>query len=132
MLSRSPNSDTLAKAAKARVAPLPYMHDLGKLTEVFTSGEARIGEPCDRWDTASLELGLLMSDSLCTLLSALSNNAAITLNEEATKQGAVLPILANLDWEPFDVQQVEAVPRDAYDEPLDWVMTPSGPIKMER
>lgn len=32
----------------------------------------------------------------------------------------------------FDVQRLEAVPRDAYDEPLDWVLTPSGPIAIER
>jgi len=32
----------------------------------------------------------------------------------------------------FDEQQVEAVPHDAYDEALDWMLTPSGPIKIER
>ena len=32
----------------------------------------------------------------------------------------------------FDEQRVEAVPHDAYDEALDWVLTPSGPIKIER
>jgi len=32
----------------------------------------------------------------------------------------------------FEAQQVEAVPHDAYDEALDWVLTPSGPIEMER
>ncbi len=32
----------------------------------------------------------------------------------------------------FDVQQVENVPRDGYDEPLDWVLTPSGPKKIGR
>ena len=32
----------------------------------------------------------------------------------------------------FDEQRLEAVPRDAYDEPLDWVLTPSGPIRIER
>jgi 5-formyltetrahydrofolate cyclo-ligase len=29
----------------------------------------------------------------------------------------------------FDEQRVDAVPRADYDEPLDWVLTPSGPIK---
>lgn len=32
----------------------------------------------------------------------------------------------------FDEQRVEAVPHDAYDETLDWVLTPSGPLKIER
>jgi 5-formyltetrahydrofolate cyclo-ligase len=32
----------------------------------------------------------------------------------------------------FDEQRLEAVPRDAYDEALDWVLTPSGAIKTER
>ena len=32
----------------------------------------------------------------------------------------------------FEVQQVEAVPHDVYDEALDWVLTPSGPIEIER
>ncbi len=32
----------------------------------------------------------------------------------------------------FNEQQVEAVPGDAYDEALDWVLTPSGPIPIER
>jgi 5-formyltetrahydrofolate cyclo-ligase len=32
----------------------------------------------------------------------------------------------------FDEQRVEAVPHDAYDEALDWMLTPSGPIKIER
>ncbi len=30
----------------------------------------------------------------------------------------------------FDEQRLEAVPRDAYDEPLDWVLTPTGPIRV--
>ncbi len=30
----------------------------------------------------------------------------------------------------FDEQRLEAVPRGAYDEPLDWVLTPSGPIRV--
>jgi 5-formyltetrahydrofolate cyclo-ligase len=29
----------------------------------------------------------------------------------------------------FDEQRVDAVPRADYDEPLDWVLTPSGPTK---
>jgi 5-formyltetrahydrofolate cyclo-ligase len=29
----------------------------------------------------------------------------------------------------YDQQQVDAVPHLAYDQPLDWVLTPSGPIK---
>lgn len=32
----------------------------------------------------------------------------------------------------FDVQRVETVPHDGYDERLDWVLTPSGPMKIER
>lgn len=32
----------------------------------------------------------------------------------------------------FDIQEVENLPHDGYDEPLDWVLTPSGPRKMER
>lgn len=32
----------------------------------------------------------------------------------------------------FDEQRVEAVPHDAYDEALDWMLTPSGPIEIER
>ena len=31
----------------------------------------------------------------------------------------------------FDEQQVDEVPHDAYDQPLDWVLTPSGPMKIE-
>ncbi len=30
----------------------------------------------------------------------------------------------------FDEQRLEAVPRDAYDQPLDWVLTPSGAIRV--
>jgi 5-formyltetrahydrofolate cyclo-ligase len=30
----------------------------------------------------------------------------------------------------FETQQIEAVPHNAYDEPLDWVLTPSGPVKV--
>lgn len=29
----------------------------------------------------------------------------------------------------YDEQRVDAVPTDTYDEPLDWVLTPSGPIR---
>ncbi len=32
----------------------------------------------------------------------------------------------------FDEQRLEAVPKDAYDEQLDWVLTPSGPVRIER
>lgn len=32
----------------------------------------------------------------------------------------------------FDEQRLEAVPHDKYDEQLDWVLTPSGPIRIER
>ena len=32
----------------------------------------------------------------------------------------------------FDIQQVENVPHDRYDERLDWVLTPSGARKIER
>ncbi|MDA7947224.1 MAG: 5-formyltetrahydrofolate cyclo-ligase [Hyphomicrobiaceae bacterium] len=32
----------------------------------------------------------------------------------------------------FDIQQVELVPHDRYDERLDWVLTPSGLLKIER
>jgi 5-formyltetrahydrofolate cyclo-ligase len=32
----------------------------------------------------------------------------------------------------FDEQRLEAVPHDAYDEALDWVLTPSGPVEIER
>lgn len=31
----------------------------------------------------------------------------------------------------FDEQRVDAVPHADYDEPLDWVLTPSGPIKCQ-
>ena len=29
----------------------------------------------------------------------------------------------------YDEQKVDAVPRESYDQPLDWVLTPSGPMK---
>lgn len=29
----------------------------------------------------------------------------------------------------YDAQRVDAVPRDRYDEPLDWVLTPTGPLR---
>lgn len=29
----------------------------------------------------------------------------------------------------YDEQKVDAVPHDSYDQPLDWVLTPSGPLK---
>ncbi len=32
----------------------------------------------------------------------------------------------------FDEQRLEAAPHDAYDEALDWVLTPTGAIKIER
>ena len=32
----------------------------------------------------------------------------------------------------FDAQRVESVPHDGYDERLDWVLTPSGPTRIER
>ncbi len=32
----------------------------------------------------------------------------------------------------FDMQQVENVPHEGYDERLDWVLTPSGPSEFER
>jgi 5-formyltetrahydrofolate cyclo-ligase len=32
----------------------------------------------------------------------------------------------------FDEQRLEAVPHDKYDEALDWVLTPSSPIEIER
>ncbi len=32
----------------------------------------------------------------------------------------------------FEAQQVEAVPHDSYDQLLDWVLTPAGPIRIER
>lgn len=32
----------------------------------------------------------------------------------------------------FDIQQVENVPHDGYDERLDWVLTPAGPSEIER
>lgn len=32
----------------------------------------------------------------------------------------------------YDEQRLEAVPHDQYDEQLDWVLTPSGPIRIER
>ncbi len=32
----------------------------------------------------------------------------------------------------FDEQRLETVPRDAYDEALDWVLTPSGSLRIER
>lgn len=32
----------------------------------------------------------------------------------------------------YDEQKVEYVPHDDYDEQLDWVLTPSGPMKIER
>lgn len=31
----------------------------------------------------------------------------------------------------FDIQKVDNVPHDRYDEKLDWVLTPSGPLKIE-
>mgnify|MGYP000398038091 CR=1 FL=1 len=31
----------------------------------------------------------------------------------------------------FDIQKVDNVPHDRYDERLDWVLTPSGPLKIE-
>ena len=31
----------------------------------------------------------------------------------------------------FDEQRLEAVPRGAYDEALDWVLTPTGPIRVQ-
>lgn len=32
----------------------------------------------------------------------------------------------------YDEQKVENVPHDDYDEPLDWVLTPSGAVRIER
>jgi 5-formyltetrahydrofolate cyclo-ligase len=32
----------------------------------------------------------------------------------------------------FDEQRVDEVPRTTYDEPLDWVLTPSGPVRCGR
>ena len=32
----------------------------------------------------------------------------------------------------FDEQRIEAVPHDAYDQQLDWMLTPSGPARIER
>ncbi len=32
----------------------------------------------------------------------------------------------------YDEQKVDAVPHDSYDQPLDWVLTPSGPLKCSR
>lgn len=32
----------------------------------------------------------------------------------------------------YDIQKVEIVPHDRYDQPLDWVLTPSGPLRTER
>lgn len=29
----------------------------------------------------------------------------------------------------YDEQRVDAVPRDSYDQPCDWVLTPSGPVR---
>jgi 5-formyltetrahydrofolate cyclo-ligase len=29
----------------------------------------------------------------------------------------------------YDAQRVDAVPRDRYDEPLDWVLTPTGLVR---
>jgi 5-formyltetrahydrofolate cyclo-ligase len=29
----------------------------------------------------------------------------------------------------YDEQRVDAVPHDGYDQPLDWILTPSGPLK---
>lgn len=31
----------------------------------------------------------------------------------------------------YDIQKVDNVPHDGYDERLDWVLTPSGPLKIE-
>ena len=32
----------------------------------------------------------------------------------------------------YDEQKVDAVPHESYDQPLDWVLTPSGPLKCSR
>jgi predicted type IV restriction endonuclease len=48
-----------------------------------------------------------MADGLCELLQNLSSSIQhLESSEEATKQGAVLPILKYLDWDVNDVEQV--------------------------
>lgn len=32
----------------------------------------------------------------------------------------------------YDEQKIDAVPHESYDQPLDWVLTPSGPLKCSR